>query len=141
MLRSSFSKITRLPKHARQLLQRPLILPIKPTQLGTINIDNRNRPPPLHNRHDNLALTCAIACNVPGELVYIGDKLRCLRGCCGSAHAAFEQDCLACDLALKGAEDEFGWVGRIGEVEACPVDGVRGGGEGVQGVPEEGGSV
>ena len=131
MVHSLFSKITRFSKHTRQLLQRPLILSIKPTQLGTVNIDNRNRPSPLHNRHDNLALTRSIARNVAGELVHVGDKLRCLRRGSGSAHAAVEQDRLACNLALKGAEDEFGWVGRVGEVEASPVNGVRGGGEGV----------
>jgi hypothetical protein len=75
------------------------------------------------------------------KLFHIRNKLRSLcRGCC-PAYTAVESDRLACYLALEGPEKEASGMGGVGEVEPCPVDVVGWRGEGVIGVPEEGGGI
>lgn len=78
-----------------------------------------------------------------GELVDVGHELRRAAGGRGAAHPAPEHDRLAGDFALEGAEDQllFCRGARVEHVEAGPVHFVAGRGQGVQGVPEEGGGV
>lgn len=73
------------------------------------------------DRHDNLAAAVAVARDVAGERVDVGDELRLARRRRRPAHAAAEGDRLAGDFAVEGAEDEGG-VGRgrgcVEDVEA-----------------------
>lgn len=116
-----------------------MILPVKPAQLRTININNRNnlRPvstpnaphfrnhttylPLLDYRHHNLTPTRPITRNMSRELLHIRNQLRRRRRGSSAAHPPVKSNDLTCDLALERAENEARGVGRVGEVEACPV--------------------
>ena len=133
------SEVARPCQQLRQFFQRLLILPIKPIEFRTININNRNnlRPvsillanecdttylPRLHNRHHNLTLTRPIARNMTRELLHILDQLRRSSRGSGAADSPVKGDGLTCYLALEGAENEARGVGRVSEVETSPVYG------------------
>lgn len=91
-------KITSRSQHPRQFLQRLFILLIKPIQLRTINIDDSNSFPILHNRHDNLTLTGSVAGNMAWELFNVVNQLCGLGRGGGAAHAAVKCNDLTCYL-------------------------------------------
>lgn len=70
------------------------------------------------NRHDNLAFTRSVTCDVPGELFHIRNQLREFGRSSRSAHASAESDGLARDLALEWPKDELARIRRIREVES-----------------------
>lgn len=97
--------------------------------------------PLLHNRNNNLTLRRPITRNMSRKTFHIRHQLRPRLLRRGAANSPAKRNDLACYLALERAEKELRRVGRVGEIEACPIDVGGGRGQGVVGVPEEGGGV
>jgi hypothetical protein len=110
-----------------QLLQPHPVHIVEAPELRTININNRHNTPlislPGEDGHDNLALAVAVAGDVAGEGLDVRDELCLPRGGGGATYAAVEENGLAGDLALEGAENEAARGGGVEDVEAGPVDG------------------
>lgn len=71
--------------------------------------------------HDDLALARAVARNVAGELVDVGDQLRLLGLSGGATYATAKVDCLAGYLTLEGPQEQGGLVrvaSRVADVKA-----------------------
>jgi hypothetical protein len=110
-----------------QLLQPHPVHIVKALELRTININNRHDAPlsslPGEDGHDNLAFAVAVTRDVAGEGLDVRNELCLPRGSGGATHAAVEENGLAGNLALEGAEDEAARGGGVEDVEAGPVDG------------------
>lgn len=153
---STHSEVAGLGKQSSEFLKSLLILLIKPVLLGAINVDDSHNlvtqsdhPPSsritrathlpvLDNRHDNLALTCAITRDVPWKLLHIRHELRLHGLRCGATNTAPKRDRLACYLPVERAEQQLLRVRWVEKVEATPVDARRRGGQRVVRVPEQG---
>lgn len=92
------------PAHQiRQLLQPHLIDLVEPVQLRTVHIDDSHHPIIHNNGNHNLALAVAVAGDVAGKGVDVGNELSGLGGGCGTAYAPAEGDGLAGYFTLKRA--------------------------------------
>jgi hypothetical protein len=153
---STYSEVAGLSKQSSELLKGLLILLIKPVFLSAIDVDDSHDLVDqsdrstnalearathlafLDDRHNNLALTGAIACNVPWELFDIRHELRLHSLCRSATNTAPKRDGLACYLAVEWTEQQLLRVRRVEEVESTPIDAGRRSGQRVVCVPEEG---
>jgi hypothetical protein len=79
----------------------------------------------LDDWHNDLALTRAIASNMPRELLHVRNQLRLLGLGRSSAHTAAKVDSLACYLTVEGTEQELLRLGRVEKIKSAPIDAGR----------------